>query len=108
MKYRVQIVCGCGFDKNGREIVANLASDGVTTIRSKAAALFGGSTCWTTDGNWLNDDGKLVDETGFVLQLDNLDVSRLPEARQFAATVRDALNQNSVVFVAHPVDVEFI
>lgn len=105
--YRVEIGFGIGFDKNGvpiRKIDAE-----VDDFIHRASRRFGGVAAIKVNGGWVNGQGDMVNEPGMILRIDGIQTDKdMASAKQFALAVKDALNQESVVFSVSQVETEFL
>jgi hypothetical protein len=95
-KIKIEITFGIGENKH-RQLIVNL-TEKEQKIGELAVALFGGYTWHNSVGGWANDNGQLITEVGcvlFVIASDSAENRR--KARQLALSIRDTLEQTSVL-----------
>lgn len=106
MSRRIEIGFGIGFHGNHEPLAYTSAND--ATIIYKASKLFGGCTLIPVKGGWQAPDTGIMQEDGRVLRIDNVDATRIDEAKTLAAWIKAYLGQTSVVFSTSIVQTEFV
>lgn len=92
--YRITVIAGIQFDRDGNYISPATARKAAEKIEKWAIEEYGGITVFPSAGSWKSGSGQIVREQGTMLvvfaESDAL-------ANNFALYVRETLNQQSVM-----------
>lgn len=110
-KFKIEFGFGIGEDKNRKPIPLGKREAALNQITMKAASRFGGYTVYRTYGGWINGLSDLVEEPGITLLTHVEGKTKQAIAQRvtdFAAVIREILNQETVCVSISPVDMRFV
>lgn len=107
---RITIGCGIQYDKAGRILTQPRQTAARAVIVQRAVDWFGGVTILDTYGAWKDAVGKVVIEKGWsiVVYAGEYPADQPAVADNFAAFVRDTLNQQAVFLIVEEVDATLV
>jgi hypothetical protein len=98
---RIDFTFGVGQDKEGLAIDRDQQQRAIREIKTEAAKLFGGYTLYQAQGGWINGGGRLVEEDSMTLTVyitdEILGYSRQNDVAQLSSTIKEQLNQESIL-----------